>query len=421
VAVDADGDIFVVGQYSAPDLDLGGGALGGGGATGVFVAKFSGNNGSHVWSRSLSATGFANGSDIEVDAEGDVIVTGFFGGTIDFGGGAVTSTDPLRDFYVVELSGADGSHLWSTTFSGAPAMGVGLGRLVRVAAGSEGVFVLGSFASTVQLGGATVTTAGESDVFLLKLAGGDGSHVWSRTFGGATTDAGVDVAVDSAGDVLLCGFFTSPTFSLGGPVYGASMLADIFLAKLSGVDGSHVWSKAIGGSGNDRATALALGSEDRVVVAGTFQSAVDFGSGSVLVNSGGSGDIFVVSYDSAGNLLMDRSIDGSFGVEEALGLAVARDGDVVLTGAFPELIDFGAGPLTTAGEKDAFVARFTEAGALVGAVQVGSPQDDQALSVAVAGDGRPVVAGFGGGTTTVGLPVAGVGFEDLLVAKLPLE
>jgi hypothetical protein len=49
-----------------------------------------------------------------------------------------------------------------------------------------------------------------NDGFVAKLSGVDGSHLWSRRFGGSGTEAGRGVAVDAAGNVVVTGWFRRP-------------------------------------------------------------------------------------------------------------------------------------------------------------------------------------------------------------------
>ena len=70
-------------------------------------------------------------------------------------------------------------------------------------------------------------------------------ETWSKGFGGSDNDAGNGVAVDGGGDVVVTGYFKT-TVNFGGGNLTSSGLDDIFVAKVSGTDGSHVWARGFG-------------------------------------------------------------------------------------------------------------------------------------------------------------------------------
>ncbi|TMB37703.1 MAG: hypothetical protein E6J55_25735 [Deltaproteobacteria bacterium] len=67
---------------------------------------------------------------------------------------------------------------------------------------------------------------------------------------------------------------------------------DIFAAKFSAA-GTHLWSQIFGSSYIDTGNAVAVGTSGNVLVTGSFEAAVDFGSGP-LTNAG-SFDVFLLS------------------------------------------------------------------------------------------------------------------------------
>jgi hypothetical protein len=108
----------------------------------------------------LCLTGYTAG--VAVDGNNNVAVTGHFNGTVDFGGGGLTSTN--FDIFVAKYNSA-GTHLSSRRFGGA---GDQLGARVAMARTGE-VSVTGFFASTVDFGTGTLTSAGAYDAFLTSI------------------------------------------------------------------------------------------------------------------------------------------------------------------------------------------------------------------------------------------------------------
>src|SRR6266576_1851008 len=166
-------------------------------------------------------------------------------------------------------------------------------------------------------------------IFLVKFAA-DGSLSWQRIWNG-TTIRGLgrpDVAVSADGSV----YVTGVTADNGG---------DAVLLKFNG-SGTLLWERAWGGPASDQGFAVATASDASVYIAGT---ATSFGPSSA--------GLFVVKFDSAGDLVWQRISDGAAGN----AVAVAADGSVYAAGTTPRADQIG--------NFDIVVLKITAAGSLV--------------------------------------------------------
>jgi hypothetical protein len=114
VTVTADGNVVVVGQTDSPSLDLGGGPLPAPSSTqrDSFILMLAAD-GTHRWSKRITGGAHDRARTVDDDATG-IYVAGDHGGTVDFGGGLVSTTaDPGNVGYVVKYSHA-GESLWLT-------------------------------------------------------------------------------------------------------------------------------------------------------------------------------------------------------------------------------------------------------------------------------------------------------------------
>jgi hypothetical protein len=145
VAVDGSGSIAITGRFGGV-VDFGGGPITGV-AGDVFVAKY-GAGGAHQWSRGLGGTGSDDGFGIAMDGPGNVVVTGYFNGTVDFGDGPRTSAGE-NDIFVAKYSAVGGIHEWSQRFGNTD---YDTGYDVAVD-GSGNVLVTGDFRLAVDFGG----------------------------------------------------------------------------------------------------------------------------------------------------------------------------------------------------------------------------------------------------------------------------
>jgi hypothetical protein len=220
VDVDGAGNVLLTGLFSGV-VNFGGGTLMSAGFNDIFVAKYN-SAGAHQWSKGLGGTGGDVGYAIGVDGSGNALVTGHFQGTVNFGGGDLTSLGQ-NDVFVAKYNSA-GTHQWSQR------LGDALGEIGYDIAVDEwgNALVTGYFQGTVDFGGGGLTSAGGFDIFVAKYNSA-GAHRWSQRFGTTTADVGNSVAVDGSGNVLVTGVFRG-TVDFGGAGLTSAGSDDIFLA-----------------------------------------------------------------------------------------------------------------------------------------------------------------------------------------------
>ena len=104
---------------------------------------------------------------------------------------------------------------------------------------------------------------------------GTPAHLWSRGFGGTNGAGGHSVAVDGSGNVIMTGYF-SGTVNFGGADLTSAGATEIFLAKFS-ANGVHQWSQRFGSTSHDQGNSVAVDGSGAVIVTGTFAGTVNFG------------------------------------------------------------------------------------------------------------------------------------------------
>jgi len=216
IAVDAAGNLLFAG-YLAQLADFGGpcGSLQGG-----FVAKLDAD-GECVWVKRFGDAAHSN--DIAVDGSGDVLLTGIFQGTIDFGNHPITASNQA-DTYDVFVAKLDpmGQHLWSKGFGDAANQ---TGHSVAID-GSGNALFMGTFMGTIDVGGGPFVnpidpaTGNYNASYLMKLDP-MGQHLWSKGFMGATLTSTVTsgaVAVDGEGASFITGYLIGTVDFGAGPI-----------------------------------------------------------------------------------------------------------------------------------------------------------------------------------------------------------
>lgn len=228
VASDAAGNIIMTGSF-AGDVDFGGGNLSTSSIDDwdAFLVKYNAA-GTHLWSSRFGNADLESGFAVKSDPASNVLVTGYFSGTVNFGGADLTSASGDVDVFLAKYD-PDGAHVWSrrfggTSFENATSLAVDA---------SSNVFLGGYFSGTANFGGPNLQSAGNVDIFFAEYRP-DGSYVSSQCYGGTAADAGQSIAVDGAGNRYLTGYFAGQV-NFGGGMLSSSGTPDVFLAKYSSV------------------------------------------------------------------------------------------------------------------------------------------------------------------------------------------
>jgi len=346
VAVDGDGNVFVVGDY-AGKIDAGGGMQTSAGLTDVFLVKYSAN-GAFLWSKSFGDTKAQNAFGVATDAQGRVAITGSFIGDLQFGGDLLTSAG-VADVFVAVFD-TDGGHVWSKRFGDAAAQ---TGKAIAFGPLGE-VVIAGDAAGTVDFGGGGLVTAGATDVFVASFDAA-GAPLWSKVFGNNVAQVANAVALDSVGNVVVAASFAG-TINFGGGALTTAGGNDVGLAKFT-TGGMPLWSKRFGAAGADIARGVAVDPFGTVTLAGDFTGSVNFGGAAALASAGAT-DVFVAKYDAMGTHLWSRKA-GDAVAQVASGVAADGSG-VFVTGSFAGAINFGGGALTSAGMNDVFLVKLAQ-------------------------------------------------------------
>jgi hypothetical protein len=218
---------------------------------------------------------------------------------------------------------------------------------------------------------------------------------WTAQIGTAGRDTAQSMAVDSSGNVYICG---ETEGDLGGPNEGGK---DVFLNRYDAF-GNELWSRQIGTSGHDTLMSVALDAAGNAYITGTTTG--DLGG----INSGGS-DVFLTKFDSSGDELWSQQI-GSPENDATGSQAVAVDaaGNAYITG-----LTRGDLAGTNAGRTDIFLTKFDSLGNELWRQQIGTSDDDISRSVAVDAAGNAYICGDSMGD------LAGVnaGYDDVFLMK----
>ncbi|HET6348011.1 MAG TPA: SBBP repeat-containing protein, partial [Candidatus Krumholzibacteria bacterium] len=298
-------------------------------------------SGNHLWSRQFGSTGTMSAASVATDLSGNILVTGNFSGTVDFGGGPLVSAGG-PDAFVTKLD-PDGNHVWSLRHGDVyNDLGVGV-----ASDGSGNVLVLGSFSDSEFY----------THTFLAKYDAA-GNPSWDHDYGPHIYPQ--CVASDPSGNALITGYF-SLTQDLGGPPLVSAGGEDIFIAKFDPL-GAHLWSHGFGDAdeyADQKGMGIAADAVGNVFLTGYYSGSADFGGG-VLAAAGI--DVFAAQFDPSGNHVWSQ-LFGDNNAQDGYTVATDASGGILFAGEFDGSIDFGGGPVVNSappgnGSWNVFLAKF---------------------------------------------------------------
>ncbi len=352
---------------------------------------------SWAWAQGAGGTDEDYSCGITTDANGNVLVTGYFSSdSITFGATTLTNTSTGSwDIFIVKYD-ASGNVLWAKSVGGTSSEN---GHEIATDANGN-VFVTGHFSSSsISFGTTVLTNNGSNDIFIVKYDA-SGNVLWAHSAGGTGSDIGNDISCDVSGNILV----------------------DIFIAKYD-PSGNALWAKSAGGTLNDNAKAISTDAIGNVVVTGSFLSAsLTFGT-TTLSHSGSTSttDIFIVKYDASGNILWAKSAEGGKS-DEGSNITTDSIGNILVTGSFnSDSVIFGTAFLINSniGFFDLFVLKYDASGNLLWSKSSGGNFNDKGQNISAASNGSMIVTGFfGSSSITFGTTVlTNVGGFDIFIVK----
>lgn len=200
--------------------------------------------------------------------------------------------------------------------------------------------------------------------------------------------------MDEAGNTYITGSFQSASVTFGSVTLNntdPSGSPDIYIAKLN-PQGVVLWARKAGSTSDDVATGIGVDSSGNAYITGYCSGIANFG-GINLTNASFIGNVFVVKYDGAGNVIWARSAS-SANDASANSIAVAANGTSYVSGYFNGAMTFGAFSLAGSGFKDIFVARLDSSGNVVWLKSAGGGVDDEAKGIGIDANGNCYVTGY---------------------------
>lgn len=438
IKTDNAGNTYVAGEFrDTVDFDPGTGYYtlkSAGILNDIFLAKYS-TTGNLVWAKSIGSTDNDYCNYMAIDSDGNVYITGYFTGTVDFNpGGAEPAilTANTTDIYFAKYN-TDGNYVYAKAVGGPYGMDVSNSIFVDAA---KNVYLTGYFYRKAQFDPENIADSISAysetnyDIFYAKYSA-SGNYVYAKSISCSGFDEGKSIAADTEGNVYLTGYFNGTAdFDPGtGVVEFISSGNDILMAKYD-LSGNYLWAKKIGAGLTDQGLSLALDASNNIYLTGIFNGTVDFNPGGTepanLVSAGGN-DIFISKYDQGGNYISTGRMGGS-GADRANSIAMDALGNIYITGNFNGTADFdpgsGTANLVSNGSSDIYLAKYDNTINYVSAVKIGGTGSEEGFSVNIDKDQNALLTGkfrgtvdFDPGTNTLNLQSRSGTDDDIFIVK----
>lgn len=373
LVVDAGGNTIAVGRFrDSIDLDPGTSVIyvQSQGDDDLFVTKVD-QNGNYLWGFRLGGTINDVAEGVDVDAVGNIYITGYKQGSQDMDPGPGTAIVPAygnQDGFILKLT-PQGTFIWVKVFEGV----IGAGPMDICIDGSGNILTTGHFSNGVDFDPGPLLfilgTSSGSDAFISKLDSG-GNFIWAvELVSVAGNEYGMQIGIDGLGCIYNVGYFDAGLDCDPGPgsyvIWASGGNWEGYVLKLDS-NGVFRWGGQLGGPGDDFAKAIAVRPNGDICIAGEFEQTADLdpGNGVSSFISNGDRDVYVIKLDSSRNYQWAGKW-GAAWYDEVFDVSIDVNGDVYTTGNFWQTVDFNPGSginnVTSVG-RDAYISRLDSSG-----------------------------------------------------------
>jgi hypothetical protein len=243
---------------------------------------------------SISSEGFTGINKIEKDAAGNIFALGNFNQTATFGTTTKTSLGD-SDIFLAKYD-ENGNLLWVKT-AGSPAGDIGIGLKID---NIGNAIITGYNWDNITFESTILSYTGGSDICIAKY-NTNGTLMWAKKAGGVGLDIPNAVETDPSGNIYLSGYFNGNITFFGStniPLTSAG-LKDGFLTKYDS-SGNLLWAKLISSTDENTVGDMEISGSDLLLL-GYYSGTVNLGNSVSISSSTASNDTFIGRFDLNGN------------------------------------------------------------------------------------------------------------------------
>jgi hypothetical protein len=253
---------------------------------------------------------------------------------------------------------------------------------------TDGGYIVGGYSSSGISGDKSETAMG-TDFWILQL-NSNGNIVWQNTIGGSGEDILTSIEQTTDEGFIIGGY--SDSGISGDKTEATNGGNDYFIIKLN-KNGSINWQNTIGGSADDKLSAIHQTTDGGYIVSGWSRSGItgdktEPNMGVTLTYA----DMWILKLDSDGNIIWQNTIGGSSS-DFAHNIAETTDGGFIIAGAsYSGITGDKTEPLI--GQQDFWVIKLNATGSIEWQNTIGGTDQDYLYSVAQTTDGGYILGGW---------------------------
>jgi len=394
VAVDNNGDIYVISDFNEPSITVGNTTLTNLSAPSnadTYIVKYN-NQGTVLWAKSFGGTNNDSALSITTDSANNFYVVGLYRESVNFGPTTLVDNDN-GGTYIAKFN-SDGNCLWAKNCSN-PSDSSNVSTVKIDSSGN--IYIGGAFQSSTLTLDSVVLNYTDYDVltnnsqraFIAKLDA-SGNCIWAKAAQSSTPNVfGISMRnldVDTNGNVYITGNFSNNIVNFGSIVLTKTINyefnSNMYIVKYDS-NGNEVWGYNTGSQfqNNTCGQTVKTDQNNNVYVSGYFTNTINFGNISLMAVGGS--QMFTAKFDSAGNVLWAKHPNCPAGYNSIQSSDIDENGNLIVAGMYNNsYIDFGNGTyITLTGTGSLFVTKYSPTGTALWSRKAGALNANNWLSV----------------------------------------
>lgn len=178
---------------------------------------------------------------------------------------------------------------------------------------------------------------------------------------------------------------------------------DLWLLRINPQTGATEWAFTAGGPSDEEVSALAMDNEGNVLMVGAFWQLIQFGN-IQLEAVQNTRALFIAKITPAGGVLWARKLESN-GIKKISDIAVDASGQIYLGGYFQGQLSGDGWSVSASGTSDLFLLKLNPAGEKQWVVRAGQAIDTRITAIAATPSGKIIAGGFFNGITSIGSTV----------------